>query len=175
MRTRPAPKRETAQELQRIEPQKRKRASAFAFGLAAALAAVAAGCGSEPAPSVPAACLEGPSALRVALTSAPDPVRVAGRRPSECFPRASSQGDVENVGAVFIAAAERLADQARARGSRPRALLELGFLIGAAHRGAARAQGIYAELLRRLDSVPRGLDTQSPAFVRGRRAGARVG
>ena len=133
-------------------------------------AAVTAGCGSEPSATVPAGCLEGPSELRAGLVRAPGEVRVGGRRPSECFPRASSQGDVENLGVVFVTAAERLADEAT-RQPRGPATLRLGFLIGAAHRGAGRAQGIYSELLRRLDTVADGVDTRGAAFRRGRSAG----
>src|SRR5881227_4445672 len=153
MRTRRGPLRDKAQDLQRIARAKRGISSAFAIGIAGAIAAMSAvGCGDEPSRKVPAGCVEGPSELRAALAAAPGEVRIGGRRPSQCFPRASEQGDVESVGAIFVTAAERLADESRRRPRGP-ALLRLGFLIGAAHRGAAKAQGIYSELLRRLDSI----------------------
>ena len=119
---------------------------------------------------MPAACLQGSGALESALAAAPGAVRIGGRRPSQCFAHASSQGDVENLGSIFVEAAEHLATDARARPHGP-ALLRLGFLIGAAHRGGDSAQGIYSELLRRLDSVVTGIGTSSPAYRRGRAAG----
>src|SRR4051812_16803354 len=93
-----------------------------------------AGCGDTSDRKLPAGCLEGPSEVRAALAAAPGDVRVGGRRLSECFPRAGSQENVEGVGTVFVAAAQRLADQAQQRANRT-AALRLGFLIGAAHRG----------------------------------------
>jgi hypothetical protein len=101
-------------------------------------------------------------------------VRVDGRRLSECFAKGGTQGDVENLGAVFVVAAEHLADQSLQNENRT-ALMRLGFLIGAAHRGAARAQGIYSELLRRLDTVQQRVDTRAAAFRSGRAAGAAHG
>jgi hypothetical protein len=160
------------QDLQRIARAKPGISRAFGIAVAAVIAAAsAAGCGGEPTKKVPAGCLEGPSALRAALLAAPGEVRVGGSRPSDCFPRASSQGDVENMGAIFIDAAERLADESKSRPRDP-ALLRLGFLVGAAHRGAGKAQGIYSELLRRLDAVLTRVPTSAPAFRRGRAAGA---
>src|SRR2546421_6186513 len=108
MRTWKRRRRERAQQLQRIVAWKRGRASAFPVVVAATVAAaVTTGCGSEPSAAVPAGCLEGPSELRAALVRAPGEVRVGGRRPSEGFPRASSPGDVENLGVVFLTAAAR--------------------------------------------------------------------
>jgi len=157
--------------LQQLPGGKRNRSGAFATALAAVVAAAsAAGCGSEPSKTVPAACLQGSGALESALAAAPGAVRIGGRRPSQCFAHASSQGDVENLGSIFVEAAEHLASDARARPHGP-ALLRLGFLIGAAHRGGDSAQGIYSELLRRLDSVVTGIGTSSPAYRRGRAAG----
>jgi hypothetical protein len=171
MRTRRRAGRAGAQELQHLPGGKRNRSGPFAIALAAAVAAAGvAGCGSEPSRSVPAACLQGRAALESALASAPGDVRIGGRPLSGCFAHASSQGDVENLGSIFVEAAEHLATQVRASPHGP-ALLQLGFLIGAAHRGGDRAQGIYSELLRRLDSVLVGIDTGSAAYRRGRAAG----
>jgi len=138
------------------------------------LASVAlAACGGQASSSVPSPCVDGSAALRAALAAAPGDVRVGGRRLSDCFPRRSSQGDVENLGTVFLDTAEGLADESRRRPGGA-ALLRLGFLIGAAHRGGTRAPG-YAELLRRLDSVLQTVPTADPAFARGRAAGASHG
>jgi hypothetical protein len=138
--------------------------------LATALAAAAlAGCGSEPSRSVPTACRQGPAAVERAVASAPGEVRIGGRRLSECFVPGGEAGGVEALGLSYLPAAERLAAEARAHPRGP-APLRLGFLIGSARRGAARG-GVYAELVRRLEQELAGVDTGSPGFLRGERAG----
>jgi hypothetical protein len=56
-----------------------------------------------------------------------------------------------------------------------RTLLELGYLAGAVHRGAARAQGVDNEIERRIDQELGVVDTRAPAFARGERAGRASG
>jgi hypothetical protein len=120
------------------------RAAAAAVLAAAALAA----CSTEGEdPTLPLACEAGPEAVERALVAAPGPVRIEGEvRLSECFVRKASAGDNQVVGGTLLAVAGRLADRA---GADQRAALRLGYLIGAARRGAGRTQGIHAELLRR--------------------------
>ena len=137
------------------------RGIAAAFGMALAVA----GCGSEP---VPVACKSGPAAIERALARAPGDVRLAGRRLSECFAPEGDSGDLQGLGLSFLPAAQHLA----ARG--PGAVTRLGFLIGAVHRGAARAP-VYEELERRLRQELAGVNTGAPAYRRGERAGREHG
>jgi hypothetical protein len=156
------------EDLQRIGGCNRARLSAIAAALAAA--ALTGGCSSGSPARVPVACKESSTAIQAALRRAPGDVRVGGKRLSSCFARASDQADVQSVGLSFLPAAERLASDARDHPAGPGAL-RLGFLIGAAHRGADRAQGIYSELLRRLESELAGVDVGAPGYRMGRRAG----
>lgn len=171
MRTRPPPERETVQDLQRIGGANRARSGAIAIALAAAAALT--GCStSNPSSRVPVECKESPATIQAALRRAPGDVRLQGTKLSDCFARASDQGDVQAIGLTFVPAAERLAADARDAPRGP-AAMRLGFLVGAVHRGAGRAQGIYSELERRVDSEAAGVD--SPSFRAGRRAGAEHG
>ena len=130
-----------------------------------------AGCGNDEH-RVPVACLEGD--LQKALASAPAEVRLEGTRPSECFTRAANPAEIQQVGAIFIATAEKLADEARAKPHSP-ALLELGYLIGAVRRGAGHTQGIHYETQRRIEQELSGVNTRAAEFVTGERAGERSG
>jgi hypothetical protein len=141
------------EDLQRIDAANRGIASAFAVLLALA------GCGSE---SVPVACKSGPAAIERALRRAPGDVRLDGRRLSDCFAPEGDSGDLQALGVSFLPAAQHLADR--------RALVRLGFLIGAVHRGAARAP-VYEELERRLRQELARVDARSAAYRRGERAG----
>ena len=114
-------------------------------------------------------CKVAPDAVVRALARAPGEVRLGARRPSECFAPGSEAGDVQALGLALIPAAERLAPEARAH-PRGAAALRLGFLVGAVHRGAERG-GVYAELERRVRQELTGVDTTSPAYRRGLRAG----
>jgi len=139
------------------------------------LALVAVGCsrssGSESAPS---ACTDGsPSArvasLRSALAHAPAPVRLGdGTSISDCLAHDADSGDLQNVGSMLITVTQQLADS----GARdPQTLVELGYLAGAVHRGAARAQGVDTEIERRIAQELGAINTRAPAFARGERAG----
>jgi hypothetical protein len=101
-------------------------------------------------------------------------VRVEGTRPSECFTRAANPAEIQQVGAVFIATTEKLADEARAKPHSP-AVLQLGYLIGAVRRGAGHTQGIHYETQRRIEQELSGVNTHAPEFVEGERAGEKNG
>jgi hypothetical protein len=129
------------------------------------------GCGNDEH-RVPVACLEGN--LQKALASAPGEVRIEGTRPSECFTRAANPAEIQQVGAHFIGATEKLAAAARAKPGSP-ATLQLGYLIGAVRRGAGHTQGIHYETQRRIEQELSGVNTHAPAFVEGEKAGEKNG
>jgi hypothetical protein len=127
------------------------------LGLSIALVALTApgvGCGG-PDDSTPVACLEGSGAYLRALRSAPGEVRLNGETPiSDCLAENQASGDLANVGAAMLSATTGLNAEARAKpgGS---ANLQLGYLLGAAQRGAERTEGIHDELIRRLTAAAR--------------------
>jgi hypothetical protein len=124
------------------------------IGLACALAALAAGCGSQD-DSTPAACLEGADAYLAALDSAPDAVKLDGETPiSDCLAENQQAGDLAAVGGAMLKAATELNAEARAKPGGA-ANLQLGYLLGAAQRGAGRTEGIHADLIRRLGVAAR--------------------
>jgi hypothetical protein len=130
-----------------------------------------AGCGND-VHHVPVACLDGD--LTKPLANAPHEVRLARTPLSDCFTRAANPAEIQQVGAVFIAAAEKLAPAARANPHSPQAL-RLGYLIGAVRRGAGRTQGIHYETQRRIEQELIGVNTRAPEFVEGERAGEKSG
>src|SRR3954453_6673086 len=135
------------------------------------LALLVVGCGNDEH-RVPVACLEGN--LTKALENAPGAVRIEGTRPSDCFTRAANPAEIQQEGALFIASAEKLPDAARATPGSP-AALQLGYLIGAVRRGAGRTQGIHYETERRIEQELTGVNTHTPEFVTGERAGEKNG
>lgn len=141
--------------------------------LVATVLALASACssGSE---SFPVACQDSPDAFARALTAAPRPVLVDGTRISSCFARRSDPGSIETLASTLIAVDAALADRARLAPS-SHAAVELGYLLGAARRGAARTEGIHLELLRRLRQELVGLDTTTAAYASGEQAGERTG
>jgi hypothetical protein len=148
-----------------------KRPSQTVALLCAAL--IMGSCGGDEDP-VPDACTEGPAAVRAALRAAPGEVRLDGAPLSHCLNEGASAGELQAVGVSFLGAAARLAPAAR-REPGGRATLELGYLVGAAHRSGGATQGVHDELLRRLDQELAGVDTRSGAFRRGERAGSSGG
>jgi hypothetical protein len=130
-----------------------------------------AGCGND-VHHVPVACLDGD--LTKPLANAPHEVRLAGIRLSDCFTRAADPAEIQQVGSVFITAAEKLAAAARAR-PHSSAALRLGYLIGAVRRGAGHTQGIHYETQRRIEQELIGVNMQAPEFVTGERAGEKSG
>lgn len=120
-----------------------------AAALLACLAAIAIGCGDQD-DSTPVACLEGPAAYEQALTDAPGEVLLDDETPiSDCFVRNQSSGDLTRVGEAMIEAATSLNGEARVEPGGD-ANLQLGYLLGAAERGAEESEGIHSDLVRRL-------------------------
>ncbi len=138
---------------------------------------IAAGCGG-PGDSTPVACLEGTGAYLKALQKAPGEVRMAGETPiSECLAENQQGGDLATVGVAMVTAATRL--NAEARGD-PGGIanLRLGYLLGAAKRGAENTEGIHTDLVRRLVAAARYSPDNRPlppAFYRGYRSGYAAG
>jgi hypothetical protein len=127
----------------------------IAVALASLLAAlVGAGCGSQD-DSTPVACLEGPNAYLAALHTAPGQVKIDGETPiSDCLAPNQQAGDLANVGSTLVVVATTLNAQAREEPRGP-AALQLGYLIGAAEKGAEETEGIHSDLLRRLTVAAR--------------------
>jgi hypothetical protein len=144
----------------------------LALPLAAAVLA-GAGCGESRAP-LPATCTEGQATLTRALRAAPAPVRLPGGTPlSECVGAARDIGELQEFGVILTGVADRLADRAPRD---PAAAMRLGYLIGAARRGAAHGEGVPLELVHRLEVTARRLPAQARAELdRGLRAGERTG
>ena len=136
-----------------------------------AIALSIGGCsGDGDDPAVPAACKEGPDAVRAALARAPARVELDGIALSECFTRGSESADLQQLGASYVTVAAGLADAARVAPDGPDAL-RLGYLVGASRRGASETQGVHDELMRRIEQELTGVDTRSAAYRRGFEAG----
>lgn len=151
----------------------------IAIALACGLAALsAAGCAGDAEDSTPVACLEGTRAYLEALEAAPDAVRLQGETPiSDCLAERQEAGELATVGEALIEAATRLNAEARAEPGGA-ANLQLGYLVGAAERGAEETQGIHADLLRRLVVAARfapGRQPLSPRFLETYEAGFEAG
>ena len=145
--------------------------------LALLAAASLAACGAADTP-LDEACMSGAGAIERALARAPAPVTLpSGTRLSQCVSNARSDADLQTAGAVLTRAADHLAAQARTRDAR--AALRLGYLVGAARRGAKRTAGIHAELQRHIERAAAVLDGASArvagAFASGQRAGEATG
>ena len=112
------------------------------------------GCGSQD-DSTPVACLQGQDLYLAALDDAPGSVKLAGETPiSDCLAENQKAGDLARVGEATVEAATELNGEARAVPDGP-AALQLGYLIGATHRGAEQTEGIHADLIRRLTVAAR--------------------
>jgi hypothetical protein len=115
---------------------------------------IAAGCGKTD-DATPVACLDGADAYLEALGDAPGEVRLSGEVPlSECLAQNQAGGDLATVGGAMLTAATKLSAEARAQPGGA-ANVRLGYLLGAAQRGAERTEGIHAELIRRLSAAAR--------------------
>lgn len=125
---------------------------------------------SDDKEAVPAACAQGPDAVRAALRKAPAPVTIDGSPLSGCIKDTSGGGDLQEVGFTYLDVASRLAAAAE-REPNGSAALQLGYLMGAFEKSKVGAQGVGYELGRRLHSELQSVDTRSPAFRRGQRAG----
>ncbi len=130
--------------------------------LACAGAFAVAGCGAQNDDSTPVACLDGTSAYLSALQAAPGSVSLGGETPiSECLAENQQAGDLATVGEAMIEAATRLNSEARGEPGGD-ADLELGYLLGAAERGAEKTEGIHADLIRRLTVAARFAPADDP-------------
>jgi hypothetical protein len=131
-----------------------------------ALGALLAGCGSTVEDTAPAACLATPAGYLTALSRAPGAVRLPGDVPiSDCLVPNQTGGQLASVGRSMVIAATRLNVEARRDPAGP-AALQLGYLLGAASKGA---DPIHTDLVRRLNSAAHfseGGGTQSAAFER---------
>ncbi|HYP56461.1 MAG TPA: hypothetical protein VEQ41_09220, partial [Solirubrobacterales bacterium] len=129
--------------------------------------------------ATPVACLDGPGAYVGALGNAPGEVELSGEVPiSDCLAENQQGGDLATVGKSMVEAATRLNGEAREeRGNE--AALQLGYLLGAAARGADETGGIHTDLLRRLDTAarfgPAGGRQPSASFQRAYEAGFEAG
>lgn len=140
----------------------------IAVGCAVGALAVA-GCGSRGEDAqTPVACLEGSAAYLKALAAAPGRVVLGGETPiGNCLAENQSGGELATVGEAMIAAATELNAEAR-EDPGGQATLELGYLVGAATRGAEETEGIHSDLIRRLVVAARfapGDEPLSPAFL----------
>jgi hypothetical protein len=124
------------------------------IALLAPLALFATGCGGT-SDATPVACLEGAGAYLRALGAAPGEVRLDAETPiSRCLAENQTGGDLAQVGAAMLSAATKLNAEARAEPGKA-ANIQLGYLLGAAERGADGTEGIHAELIRRLSAAAR--------------------
>lgn len=146
-----------------------------------ALLALGAGCSSSEPEVAPAACLAGPDAYLRALQGAPGEVRLQGETPiSECLTSAQQGGELANVGSDMVQAATELNRRALEQANAD-AALQVGYLVGAAQRGAEETGGIHEDLIRRLNSAARFSRSGVPgaaferSFGRGFAAGQESG
>lgn len=134
--------------------------------------------GCDGTDSTPVACLEGARSYLRALEDVPREVELAGSTPiSDCLAENQAGGDLATVGEAMLGAATKLNAEARAEPGGP-ANLQLGYLLGAAQRGADGSEGIHAELIRRLAAAARYSPDNRPlppAFRRAYRAGFDAG
>jgi len=147
------------------------------FAMALSACVLLAGCGAT-SDSTPVACLEGAGPYLAALRDAPGAVELGGETPiSGCLSENQTGGDLATVGIAMVAAATRLNAEARAQPGGD-ANLRLGYLLGAAQRGAERTNGIHADLIRRLAAAARYSPDGRPlpaAFLRTYREGFDAG
>jgi hypothetical protein len=108
------------------------------------------GCGSNDDDDTPAACLNGAGAYLQALRATPGEVTLEDGVPiSGCLVENQKVGDLAAVGLAMLRAATVLNAEAR-KDPGGEGNLELGYLVGAAQRGAEQTGGIHSELVRRL-------------------------
>jgi hypothetical protein len=129
------------------------RTAALSLALAGSLAGLA-GCGSGEV-ATPAACLKGAPAYLSALRTAPGKVELAAKTPiSSCLTKNQGSGDLTTVGTSMIRAATLLNTYGRGDLTGPTPV-RLGYLVGAATRGASDTAGIHATLIDRLTAAAR--------------------
>jgi hypothetical protein len=149
----------------------------IAIALTCLLAALAGGCGKQD-DSTPVACLQGKEIYLAALADAPGAVKLAGDTPiSECLAENQQGGELATVGEALVETATELNGEARDVPTSS-AALRLGYLIGAAQRGADGTEGIHADLIRRLTVAARYAPGREPlpsAFLATYREGFNAG
>jgi hypothetical protein len=131
-----------------------------------------AGCAKQQN-ETPTACLRGPAFF---LKKSHGDVLI-----SDCLVENQSGGDLATVGTAMVTAATRLNAEARAEPGGA-AAVQLGYLLGAAARGAGETEGIHADLIRRLTAAARYSPDGEPlppafraAYRRGYDAGSKRG
>ncbi len=138
---------------------------------------VLVGCG-QPSDTTPIACLEGEGAYLKALDTAPAAVKLRSETLiSECLAENQQAGDLATVGTALVEVATKLNAEARVEPGGD-ANLRLGYLLGAAERGASQTDGIHVELIRRLTAAARySPDNRPPSatFLRVYREGFDAG
>jgi hypothetical protein len=153
------------------------RRSVVAAAVAAA-AMPASGCGEQATPISPG-CTGDAGPVMAALAKAPAAVTlVDGTRLSTCISNGTDEAELQDVGITFHRVAEGLRVKAR-EGDDTAAAVQLGYLVGATRRGAARTNGVMAELQRRVELVGGRLQDEAPALAadvqRGLVAGEKLG
>lgn len=129
----------------------RPPATVIAASVAASL--LVGGCGDD-VPAVSELCLADAAPIESALRDVGRDAPVAlddGTTLAECVERATSDAQLQSLGLTFTTAADHLA--ARAERADADAARQLGFLVGATRRGAARTNGTHLELARRVGLV----------------------
>jgi hypothetical protein len=146
------------------------------LAVACALGTLAlAGCADEPALS--SACLDAdPRAVLDVLRHAPARAALPDGTPlSACIDHAENDAQLQTLGLTMVAVADRLA---RDLPTSSAAAFQLGWLIGAAERGAGPTGGTQAELVQRLEqaaSFRDGARLRRAEVMRGIAAGKRDG
>jgi len=146
-------------------------AAAVTITVSAALGA----CGDD-VPAASELCLGDAAPIETALrgvagggaVALPDATTLA-----QCVERATSDAQLQSLGLTFTTAADHLAERAE----RPDAdaARQLGFLVGATRRGAARTNGTHLELARRIGLVAGRLEGLPANVAAALRAGVTEG
>lgn len=132
-----------------------------------------AACGSDDGEQAPEACLAGSETYLEVLQAAPEAVRLYGIPISDCLTPSQEGGELAQIGEQMVIAATRLNAEASRDPGGP-AAVQLGYLIGAASKGA---DSIHADLVLRLNSAARfsAGEAPPPAFNRGFNRGYAAG
>lgn len=134
-----------------------------------------AGCADEP--TLSSACLDADAAdVMQVLRGAPEHATLSDGTPlSACIDHAEDDGQLQTIGLTFVAVADRLGRELPTSSA---AAFQLGWLIGAAERGAGPTGGTQAELVYRLEqtaSFGDGAAARRADVMRGIAAGKRDG
>ncbi len=140
----------------------------------AALTLAATACGDPAATPLADGCTAGPDGIVEALKTAPGAVVLEDGTPlSRCVAGGTDEAELQTVGIAFSHAGEKLRESAK---TDPRAALRLGYLVGATRKGAARTNGVMAELVRRIEvAAGRTSEDATPAAQRALEEGLAAG